>query len=227
MTRAFAELTNRTLAECEAEVRRLSEVLLSPHAAPPGSLEARKKTAAMFEEWALTVLVGVFEGDAAAGQQPYLIEKAATYASDRLIPAFWRFLDPMYPDEIRNAARRGMLEILRRSPSGHSLESDLTEGAGTAHEDSFPPDALASEWGESSERRFRELVRLEALENITLLEREELEKLAVLRRTALSALPADEAILEQQRLASLRKVLSALEDYVRSFDIQNSARSEA
>ncbi len=227
VTRNFAEITNRTLAECEAEVRRLSEILLSPHTAPPGSPEAREKTAAMFEEWALTVLVRVFGGDCVPAQKPYLIEKAATYASDRLIPAFWRLLDPRYPKEIRSAARRGMLVILRRSLSGDLQEGELSEGTGRAKDDSFLPEAVAAGWEEPSERRFRDLVRLEARGTISLAEQEELERLAGLRRKAVSPMPADEAVLEEQRLTALRKVLGALEDYARSFDTTDSSRPSA
>ncbi len=77
------------------------------------------------------------------------------------------------------------------------------------------------------EQRFRELVRLEATGRISRSGRDELDQLADSRRKTLSPMPVDEAALQDQRLASLRKVLGALEDYVKGFTSTNSPRPGA
>lgn len=80
-------------------------------------------------------------------------------------------------------------------------------------------------WSEDSQRRFRELVRLKATARISTADKEELDRLADLRRKTVAQMPTEEAKLHEQRLDSLRKVLGALDDYVRSFDTTNSPRT--
>jgi hypothetical protein len=120
-----------------------------------------------------------------------------------------------------------MLVILRRSLSGQAPDGDIPQGTGRAEDGYVLPVAPAAAWGEASERRFRDLVRLEATGAISPKEHEELESLADLRRRAVSPMPANEAAMQEQRLASLRRVLGALEDYVRSCETTDSPRPGA
>ncbi len=136
-----------------------------------------------------------------------------------LVP-FLGYCDP----DIANAADAAFDYLHSRPPADWLALCEETERANAPTILSTAP---AVAWDEISEQRFRELVRLEATGRISRSGRDELDQLADSRRKTLSPMPVDEAALQDQRLASLRKVLGALEDYVKGFTSTNSPRPGA